>query len=247
MGTRDEIVEYLNDFLSLQAYPDYGPMGLQFAGEKVVTHIATAVSASADVIEETANRGCQMLVVHHGLFWNNESRILDGRVGGRIDLLEEENISLLGYHLALDAHPIIGNNILAARRLGISDPAPFAEIGFGGILSKPETLADFRRRVYNVFQNVPILYSFGPKMIDRVATITGGAAQYISEAANEGYDAFVTGEAAEPTIYMAQEYGMHFFAAGHHATERLGIKMLGSKLEKQFGIKHTFIDVENPV
>lgn len=245
MASRNELVTYVNDLVKLHDYPDYGPMGLQFTGAEDVTAVATAVSVSSDVIETAGRRGAQMLIVHHGLFWNNESRILDERLGNRLDLLREYDMSLVAHHLALDAHPRIGNNVQGAKKLGLIDLEPFGEIGFKGRLPAPKLWSEFKREAFNAFGQVPYTYPFGNLYVENVAVIVGGAPQYLVEAHRSACDTFVTGEVGEPTIYTAKELGMNFMACGHHATEKSGVQSLGALIQNKYKIKSFFIDVDN--
>lgn len=260
MSNRNQIVEWTNDYLRLHEYKDYGPMGLQFAGTFHPAKIATAVSVGQGVIEQAGEWGADMLFTHHGLWWNNESRELDIRTQGRLDLAEKYNMSILGYHLCLDAHEEIGNNINLLRQFQIHEESiePFGDIGWGGSrYVSPSKLIDptpahafltyhFCDSTYATFQNATV-FEYGPREIIRVAVIAGGAPSYLTQAHREGYDLFVTGEAAEYTRYQAQELGMHFVAAGHHRTEKSGINALGQELSKQFGLEHLFLDVPNPI
>lgn len=254
MADRDDIVEWTNDYLKLHDYHDYGPMGLQFTGAERVTKIATAVSVCYEVIEMAADADCDMLLTHHGLWWNNESHILDQRTAGRIALARENNMSILGYHLCLDAHPEIGNNILLAQELNLHNLVSFGEIGWGGERSTSRVLDDassylmyhFGPSGYSTYPDARI-FDYGPDKIERVAVIAGGAPQYLSQAHKEGYDLFVTGEAAEFTRYQAQELNMHFVAAGHHRTEKSGIYELGKRLADEFSVEHLFYDIDNPI
>lgn len=254
MNSRSEIVHFTNTYLKLNEYSDYGPMGLQYTGADRVRRIATAVSVSAEVIEKAAEWGADMLLTHHGLWWNNESRLLDKRTQGRIDLLDKHNMSLAGYHLCLDAHPEIGNNIQLAKIFDLQNLKPFGEIGFGGerplfpLLKTSEQWLEyyFGNKMWSFFKD-SIVYDYNPRTIQKVAVIAGGAPSYLSQAHAEGYDTFITGEAAEYTIYQAQELGMTFIAAGHHRTEILGIRLLGEKLADQFALGHKFFNADNRV
>jgi dinuclear metal center YbgI/SA1388 family protein len=249
MAKRDEIVSFCNDFLKLHDYPDYGPMGLQWEGVEDVKRIGLAVSASRDVFLRAEREGCQLVIVHHGMFWNTESRVLDPRTIGRFEALNGGRLTLLAYHLALDAHPEIGNNVNAAHSLGVAnkDIVPFAGIGAGGKLFAPQTLAQIRKTAFHTFGTTPTLFRGHDRPVERLAAITGSAGSYIVQAAKEGYDLFVTGEAEEPSIYLARELGINFMACGHHATEKSGLIRLGAQIQKEFGVTNTFIDVGNPV
>lgn len=246
MATRNEIITLTNKFLELDKYPDYGPMGLQFTGSDEVKVIAAAVSVSTDVIEVAHQRGADMFMVHHGLFWNNESRELDERTGERIDLLRKYDMSLAGYHLALDAHPEIGNNALAAKALGLDPVESFGEIGWQGGYDSPMSIKDFRTLCYKTFNRIPYVYPFGGE-VNKVAVIVGGAPQYLVEAHRNGCDTFVTGEVGEGTLYTAKELGMNFLGCGHHATEKAGIRELVGMIAHEFSLKSFFLDADNQV
>jgi dinuclear metal center YbgI/SA1388 family protein len=247
MAARDEIVTFANEFLDIGAYPDYGPMGLQVVGSPEVRKIACGVSSSRELFERTAEAGAQLLIVHHGLFWEKDSRVVDHTLRGRLEALFRGDVSLLAYHLALDAHPEIGNNALLAEELGVEPRERFTEWGFGGPLAAPAQISEFSILVQEKLDRPPLVFSYGPEEIERVAVLTGGAARYVGEAAAQGYDCFVTGEADEPTKHAAKEAGIHFVAGGHYATETLGVRALAAKLANEFGVEWVFIDLPNPV
>lgn len=247
MANRDEIIKYANEYLGVYLFDDYGPQGAQFIGSDDVDHIVTAVSATGEVLYKAGEMGAQMILVHHGLFWNTEPRTIDKRHMGRLHQLERKEMSLLGYHLCLDAHPEIGNNILALRAVGATNPTPFCEIGWGGDIDV-ENVGGIVNRICDHYQSVIVhRYTYGVVKPKRIAVMTGGGANYIHQAKKEGYDVILTGEPAEPSKALAKELGISFIAAGHYATEKDGIKALGDKLAKEFEIKHTFIDVVNYV
>lgn len=251
MANRDEITKYCNDTLKLHEYGDFGPMGMQHEGSSEVTAVASAVTANTSIIQDVAANGCNLLVVHHGLFWNNESHILDGMHHGlRLDALEEHNMTLLAYHLALDAHPKIGNNILLARALGLGKLTPWEGIGWSGELREsPEFNHEFYLRATKKLDAVdsePLAF-FSKNPIKRVAVIAGGAAHYILQAKKDGFDTFVTGEPSEPSYHLAMDLDINFLALGHDATERAGVQKLGQQISKRFRIPHEFIPSPNPV
>jgi dinuclear metal center YbgI/SA1388 family protein len=247
LADRDEILAFANELLDLDAYPDYGPMGLQVAGAQEVDRLTCGVSASLELFERAASSGAQMLLVHHGLLWDRDPRVIDDAARRRLEALFDADMTLAAYHLALDAHPEVGNNALLARELGIDPSEPFAGIGFGGTLEKPVSIDEFAARVRDKVGGDPIVFAHGPERIQRAAVITGGAARFVADAAREGYDLFLTGEAAEPTLHTAQELRIHFVAAGHYATERVGIQALTKRLAEQFDLDWEFIDLPNPV
>jgi dinuclear metal center YbgI/SA1388 family protein len=247
MAPRDDILAQARELLDVDAYPDYGPMGLQVVGADVVTNIAAGVSSSRELFERARDAGAQLLIVHHGLFWDNDPRIVDRQLKGRLEALFAGDITLAAYHLALDAHPEIGNNALLAGRLGVDSRERVLDWGFGGPLQPPVGLAELADRLEQATGQEPRVFDGGPDQIERVAVITGGAARLFPQIAALGYDAFVTGEPAEPTLHLARELGVHFLAGGHYATETLGIKALAERLAGQFGVEWAFLDLPNPV
>jgi dinuclear metal center YbgI/SA1388 family protein len=247
VAQRDEIIAFADELLEIGSYRDYGPMGMQVIGAEEVTQVACGVSSSLELFQRAAAAGAQLVLVHHGLLWENEPRTVDARMKGRLQALFDADLTLAAYHLALDAHPEIGNNVLLARELGVDVEARFAEIGVGGIFAEPPTIAELGSRVRRVVDREPLVFAEGPVRIRRAAVVTGGGARYLSEAAAEGFDVLVTGEAAEPTLMTARELGIHLVAAGHYATERLGVQALAAKIAEGFGIGWEFFELENPV
>ena len=246
MAHRDEIVAFADDLLDVASHPDYGPVGLQVVGADEVTAIACGVSASRELFEHTAAVGAQMVIVHHGLFWDNESRVVDARLKQRLKALFDGDITLAAYHLALDAHPEVGNNALLARELGVEIEEAF-DVGFGGSLPEPLSADAFTSRVREVLGREPLAFQYGGTDVRRVAIVSGGAASLLTKAAAAGYDLFLTGEPAEPTMMTARELGIHFVAGGHYATERLGVQALAERLAGEFGLEWHFIELVNPV
>jgi dinuclear metal center YbgI/SA1388 family protein len=247
MAPRDDILAQARELLDLDAYPDYGPMGLQVVGADDVTKIAAGVSSSRELFERARDSGAQLLLVHHGLFWDNAPRVVDLQLRRRLEALFAGDITLAAYHLALDAHPEIGNNALLAGRLGVDSRERVLDLGFGGPLQAPVSLAELADRLEQATGQESRVFDGGPDQIERVAVITGGAARLFPQIAALGYDAFVTGEPAEPTLHLARELGVHFLAGGHYATETFGIKALAERLAVQFGLEWEFLDLPNPV
>jgi dinuclear metal center YbgI/SA1388 family protein len=247
MASRDEVLTYARDLLDLDAYHDYGPMGLQVAGADEVTKIAAAVSSSLEAFRRAKDAGAELLLVHHGLFWEGDPRTVDAHMRARLETLFEGSITLAAYHLALDAHPEIGNNAIVAREVGIEEPERFLEWGFGGRLAEPATLDELATRLQRATGREPQVFDGGPETIERAAIITGGGAKLIREAAAGGYHAYITGEPAEPTLHLARELGIHFLAGGHYATETFGIKALAERLADRFSLEWEFVDVPVPV
>ena len=250
MASRDEIVAHLDGLLRSRDFQDYGPNGLQVPGRAEVQRVVTGVSANRALIETAAELGADLLLVHHGLFWPSIGPI-DTLTAGRLRPLFAGDISLVAYHLPLDAHEELGNNALLADALGLANRRTFAphrgqHLGVAGHLAAPLTPDALIAAVGEVTQP-PLAFLHGPDLITTVGIVSGGAADDITEAAALGLDAFITGEPAERSQGMAEELGIHFLAAGHHATERFGVRALGELLAERFGVEHTFVDVANPV
>ena len=247
MAQRDEVIRYANELLETDRFPEYGPPGLQVLGADEVTKIACGVSSSRELFERAAAAGAQLVIVHHGLFWRNEPVWIDRRQRGRLQTLFAADLNLAAYHLALDAHPELGNNALLAGELGVEIERPFAEVGQGGRLREPLGIEELAARVRETVGRVPLVFADGPAHIERVAICSGAAGRYLIDAAHEGYDVLITGEPEEPSLQTARELGIHFVAAGHDATERLGVQALSLALAERFGLDWEFIPVENPV
>ncbi|HEX2045264.1 MAG TPA: Nif3-like dinuclear metal center hexameric protein [Gaiellaceae bacterium] len=248
MARRDEILAWASEYLDLGSFADYGPMGLQVAGSDDVRKVACGVSASRELFERAAAAGAQLVLVHHGLLWDREPRVVGPVMRERLRALFQADMTLAAYHLALDAHPEVGNNALLAGELGIERERRFADgLGFGGPLAEPVPISDFAARVQELLGRMPLVFSYGPELVERAAVCSGGAARYLADAAAEGYHCFLTGEAAEPTKHAAKEAGVHFVAAGHYATETLGIRALTARLADEFGLEWEFVDLPNPV
>lgn len=246
MAHRDELLAFADGLLDVASYPDYGPIGLQVVGAAEVTSVACGVSASRELFEHANALGAQLLLVHHGLFWDRDPRVVDERLKGRLKALFDGDITLAAYHLALDAHPEVGNNALLAAELGLRVDEPF-EVGFGCSLPEPMRPDTFVQRVRDVLGREPLSFQYGPPEVGRVAIVSGGAAGLLPQAAAAGYDLFLTGEPSEPTMMTARELGIHFVAGGHYATERLGVQALTKRLAETFGLDWRYIELTNPV
>ena len=247
-----EIVRYTNELLDIQQFRDYCPNGLQVQGKNEVQTIISGVTASQAFLDAAIEAGADALLVHHGYFWNGEDPCVVGMKKQRLACLLATGVSLLAYHLPLDAHAELGNNAQLAKLLGFDvkgsfGRAPGEELGLYGSLSKPMTADDFAKHLQDKLGRVPMHIPAGTSQIRSVAWCTGAAQSYIDQAVSVGVDAFVSGEISEQTVHVARESGIHYFAAGHHATERYGVQAVGDHLAKHFGIKHQFVDIDNPV
>jgi len=244
------LIEYCNALLEINEFEDWCPNGLQVdAGAREIRRIVSGVTASLALIDAAADLGAELLLVHHGFFWKGEAAPLVGLKGRRIARLIQGGIHLAAYHLPLDAHPELGNNRLLGEALGLPYPRPLKERGllWGAELDQPMTPAALAERIGRVLDRPPLHLSGGRATLRRVAWCSGGAPREVEQAAALGFDAYLSGEAAEASIHLARELGIHFFAAGHHATERLGVRALGDHLAERFGLEHRFIDIPNPV
>jgi dinuclear metal center YbgI/SA1388 family protein len=249
---RDEIIAYLDDELEVARYRDYGPIGLQVAGAAQVEKVAVAVSSTLEVFERAATWEAGLLVVHHGLFWNADARVVDALMRRRLQVLFAADMSLAAYHLPLDGHQELGNNAQLAVALGVAvdgwfSSASGAPLALHGRLREPVPLADLAREVERVTARQPLVFPGGPEPVRRLAICSGAAARTIREAAPLGVDAFVSGEPAEDSRALSLELGVSFLAAGHHATETFGVRAVARRLEERFGLETTFLDVANPV
>jgi dinuclear metal center YbgI/SA1388 family protein len=247
VARRDEIIAFCDELLDVASYPDFGPIGIQVVGAEEVEKIVCGVSASRDLFERAADARAQMVLVHHGLFWERESRVVGPVLRERLRALFDADLSLVAYHLALDAHPEVGNNAYLARALGVGMERRFAHIGWGGPLARASTIEDFAEAVQAVVGRTPLVFAHGPDEVRRVAICSGGAARQLGDAIAEGYDCFVTGEAAEPTKHLAKEAGIHFVAAGHYATETSGVQELARRIADELAVQWEFVDLPNPV
>jgi len=247
LAARDEIVAYANELLEVERFPEFAPAGLQVVGAEEVRRIVCGVSASRALFQHAATAGAQLVLVHHGVIWRNEPRVIDVRMRGRLAVLFEHDLNLVAYHLALDAHPEVGNNALLASELGVIVESSFADIGVGGRLPAPAAIADLVERIRSLLGREPLVFAHGPDLVERVAISSGGSGGHLIEAAGNGYELFLTGEPEEPSLHTARELGIHFVAGGHYATERLGVQALAARLAERFDLEWEFVDLPNPV
>jgi dinuclear metal center YbgI/SA1388 family protein len=247
VARRNDIVKFADELLEVRRFPEFGPPGLQVVGAEEVTKLACGVSCSLELFERAAAAGAQLVLVHHGLFWRNEPLVVDRRQRGRLEALFRADLTLVAYHLALDAHPEIGNNAQLAAAIGVEREAEFGHVGLGGRLREPCGVDALAARIADVVEREPLVFAEGPDVVERVAISSGGAGHSVIEAAHEGYDLFLTGEPEEPTLHAARELKIHFVAAGHHASERLGVQALAQRLADEFALEWEFLEVANPV
>jgi dinuclear metal center YbgI/SA1388 family protein len=252
MVTLKALVDYTDSLLSVEQFSDYCPNGLQVEGKPEVQRLVSGVTASLELIEAAIDAAADALLVHHGYFWKGEDACITGMKRQRLQRLLGTGTSLLAYHLPLDAHPELGNNSQLARVLGIERAGCFGndggmQLAQYGELSPPMNGQALVRHIHARLGRVPMHIPGRQGLIKTVGWCTGAAQSYIEAAVGQGLDAFISGEISEQTVHVVRECGIHYFAAGHHATERYGAPALGEHLAGHFNITHRFIDIANPV
>ncbi len=248
---RDELVDFLDEYLQVARFRDAGPNGMQVIGRPEVRRVALGVSANLALFDLAAARDADMIIVHHGLFLDRDPRPILARMKARLKPLFDHDITLLGYHLPLDAHPEVGNNAQWLRRLGFSlESTEFGSyqgqcIGAVGVRQEPLPFAELVRRVRELAGSAPRVYHFGPEQVSRLGIVTGGAPGSLAEAIDRRCDAYLTGEVAEGTQALAVEGHANFIAAGHYNSEKFGVQAMGDLLRERYGVEAFFIDVPN--
>ena len=251
-AARDEILDFLAAELETHRYRDYAPIGMQVIGAERVERVASAVSSTLEVFDRASVEGAQLLLVHHGMFWDNEPRAIGAHMRRRLERLFAADITLAAYHLPLDGHPRIGNNARLAEELRLRVDGWFSEHGgiplaVHGTLAAAVPLQVLAERVSEIVGRVPIAFPGGPERVRTLAICSGRPGGIALEAAAIGADALLTGEPQEDFRALARELGISIVCAGHHATETLGVRAAGDLLSERFGVEHVFLDVPNPV
>ncbi|RMG28647.1 MAG: Nif3-like dinuclear metal center hexameric protein [Gammaproteobacteria bacterium] len=252
MVPRDTLARYLDELLEVDRFQDYCPNGLQVQGRAEIRRIVGGVTASLALVEAAAAQQADALLVHHGWFWKGESPCVTGMKHARMQHLLAAGMNLFAYHLPLDAHPVHGNNAVLGRALGLAVEGGFGgrggpDIALYGRLPAPVSPEDLEARLERLLGRRPLRVGRGPAELRRLAWCTGAAQSLIEDAARLGVDAFLSGEISEPTVHAAEELGVHYFACGHHATERFGVQSLGAHLVEAFDVEFRFIDLPVPV
>ncbi|EKF74190.1 hypothetical protein A11A3_10237 [Alcanivorax hongdengensis A-11-3] len=250
MLKRDDMLKLLDNELQTDRFQDYCPNGLHVEGREQIRRVVSGVTASQALIEAALVEDADAILVHHGYFWKGEDPRVAGMKKQRLQTLLRHDLNVFAYHLPLDAHPTLGNNAQLARRLGLSvegglDDAP-RPIGNIGRLDSPMSAAEFAAHVEAVLGRTPVHVGDPGDEIETIGWCTGAAQGFIEKAQRLGVDAYLSGEISEPTAHVARETGMHYFACGHHATERYGVQALGEWLSQHHGVEHIFIDIDNP-
>jgi dinuclear metal center YbgI/SA1388 family protein len=247
-----ELSRYLEHCLQPDQFRDYCPNGLQVEGRPRVARLATGVTASQSLLDQAIAWGADAILVHHGYFWNGEAPQIVGMKRRRLVALLSNEVSLLAYHLPLDAHPQFGNNARLGQLMGLDEheslqPGDPGSVGNIGSLAEAMPAGELVERLEQITGRRPLHIGDYQDPVRRIAWCTGAAQGYIEAAVAAGADVFVTGEVSEQTVHIAREEGIHFIAAGHHATERYGVQALGEHLAQHFSLEHRFIDIDNPV
>ena len=247
MRTAD-LIRDLNRLLTPENYRDYAPNGLQVEGKSDVMRVVTGVTACLELIRRAVQLNADLLLVHHGWFWKREDPRITGIKGRRVRELIAADMNLAGYHLPLDDHPELGNNAQLGRALRFTELGRFGEMDLGRVgETDPVSVPELTQRITDTLQRQPLVVGPEDKVIRRVAWCSGAAEDMIEDAVACGCDAFISGEISERTTHIAREAGITYFAAGHHATERFGIRALGDWIAREKGLEVTFVDIDNPV
>lgn len=245
----NQLLDYTRQLLQVERFRDYCPNGLQVQGKSDVLKIVTGVTASMALLEAAHAENADLILVHHGYFWKNEDERIVGIKKQRLQFLLKHDLNLVAYHLPLDAHIEFGNNAQLGKKMGIEIQGWAGEqnIVAYGDLPIAQTVETFAKDLGKILNREPMVIGNADKVIKTIAWCTGAAQGYIEAAIALGVDAFVSGEISEQTFHLAQESGVAYIAAGHHATERYGVQALGAHLADRFGLRHTFIEINNPV
>ena len=245
----DALNHYLNTLLQAERFSDYCPNGLQVEGKQEINKIVTGVTASMALLQAAHKANADAVLVHHGYFWRGEALPIIGIKKRRIQFLLQHDINLFAFHLPLDAHAELGNNVMLAKRLGltVTGRAGDKDMLLLAELNEPQTLQALVETIARKLQRTPQVIGDLSQPIKRIALCTGAAQGYIEQAVEAGADVYISGEISEQTVHVAIESGMSYISAGHHATERYGIQALGEHLAQKFDLQHQFIDLDNPV
>ena len=249
MIVRGDLIQYLNSILKPETFSDYGPNGLQVEGREEIKKIVTGVSACQALLDIAVEQNADAVLVHHGWFWKNEEPEIVGIKHHRLKSLLTHDINLIGYHLPLDAQPTYGNNVQLAKLLGFEIDSKIIDnaMVYFGHLIVPQSGSFLKKHIETTLNRKPLYIPGKSPDIKTIAWCSGGGQDFINHAVNKGVDAYLTGEISERTVHVARETGLHLFGAGHHATERCGIKALGEHLAEHFKIDVEFVDIDNPV
>lgn len=244
---RDELAKTLDDLLDADRISDYCPNGLQVEGRKQIRKVITGVTASLELLELAADKGADAVLVHHGLMWKGDPQVITGFRKRRLEVVLRAGLNVFGYHLPLDLHPELGNNVQLGGLLGWKADRAVGSKGLVQVahLPRPHCLDELVAKVSSVLGHrcEVVGNKEGGRFIKTVAWCTGGAPGYVEDAALAGADLYLTGELSEPSVHVAAETGVSLLGAGHHATERCGVKALGEWLAREKGLEVEFHDL----
>lgn len=245
----NELTHYTQQLMQVERFKDYCPNGLQVEGKTEIRKIVSGVTASMALLEAAYKRNADLILVHHGYFWKNEDARVVGIKRNRLAFILQNNLNLMAYHLPLDAHASLGNNVQLGRVMGVEFKGYVGDSGIVafGELVKAMPLQLFATQVEVALNRTPMVIGPAQKIVKNIAWCTGAAQSYFEEAIAFGVDVFISGEISEQTTHLSHESGVAYIAAGHHATERYGVQALGAHLAERFGLQHEFIDIKNPV
>ncbi len=247
-GLREAIEKHLASTLDINRFRDYCPNGLQVEGRAEIRRVVSGVTANLALLEAAVALQADMVLVHHGYFWRGEDPRVVGPRQRRLKLLLENDINLFAYHLPLDAHPDLGNNARLAQVLGLEPDGRFGEQDLGWLgMSPVKTVGELAERVGRALGRAPLVIGDADQPIARIGWCTGAAQNAMDAAINAGATAYLSGEISEQTVHLAREAGVAYLACGHHATERYGVQAVGDHLAREFGLAHSFVDIQNPV
>jgi dinuclear metal center YbgI/SA1388 family protein len=243
------LLDFVNEVLQPKRFQDYCPNGLQVEGRPEVRKIVTGVTACQALLDQAIDAQADVILVHHGFFWRGDDPCLIGRQRNRVKSLLQADVSLIAYHLPLDAHPELGNNVVLAKVLDLLPETPLNEDGIGSIgrLKQSMKATEFAAHIHRRLGRKPLHIPAGGALIETIAWCSGAAQGYIDNAVAAGASAYLSGEVSEQTVHIAREENIHYFAVGHHASERYGVQALGHFLAERFDLQHEFIDIDNPV
>jgi len=245
----EELVSFLDKLLAIDRFKDYCPNGLQVQGKSEITKIVCGVSICQELIDYAISVNADAIIVHHGLFWNKSSQVITGTKKNRIKSLLMNDISLLAYHLPLDAHPLLGNNMQLAKLLeiGCTGISPTNDYLCHGVLSQPTNINDFIKKTEQICNTAVHYYGDSNKTISTIAWCTGGGDSIFEEAITLGVDLYITGEDSEPVYNLAHESGVGYLSLGHYVSERYGIMALSPVIQQELNIFCEFVDIYNPI
>lgn len=252
MVDRDALAGFFAQTLDITRFQDYCPNGLQVEGRRAIRTLVSGVTASLALLEAAQREQADAVLVHHGYFWRGEDARIVGAKHRRLKQLLQNDMNLYAYHLPLDAHPELGNNAQLGKRLGLVGASRFGQddLGWLGGLEPEDaqlTLGQLAQRISTRLGREPLLIGDPQAPAGRIAWCTGAAQGFLADAVAAGANTYLSGEISEPTVHLARETGVAYLACGHHASERYGVAALGQAAAEEFGIRHLFIDIDNPV